>query len=379
MEKIYLDYASTSPMHPEVIQNMTEAFSEYVGNASSIHQFGQKSRGRLDRARRAISKSINAKPVEVVFTSGGTESDNMAIFQCARAHQNKGKHIITTAIEHPAVLRPLEKLESEGFKVTYLPVDSKGEVTTQQVEAAITSETILVTIMYGNNEIGSIMPIQSIGRMLNENYSHIIFHTDAVQAYGIESIDVKECHLDMLSVSAHKINGPKGVGCLYINENIHLPAMLVGGNQEMKKRAGTENLPAIIGFDKAVEITQRDQSDRKKRYTAWKIVLLEELKKANIDVRVNGTLDNKLAHILSIHLVGTAAEKLIIQLDLNGIAVSVGSACTAGSPEPSHVLQALHGQNGTAVHESLRISMGLNTKESDILYLAKKIIQLTKK
>lgn len=372
-EIIYLDHAATTPMHPEVLSVMTEAMEKYYGNASSIHQIGRESKGIVEEARLTFAKSINAKPHEIVITSGGTESDNMAIIKTAESRQSYGNHLITTAVEHPAVLKPMEYLEERGFDVTYLPVNEDGEVTLEQIKDAIREDTILISIMHGNNELGSLMPIQSIGNYLNEIEPKIIFHTDAVQTYGTENIDVKRDHLDLLSVSAHKINGPKGMGFLYINEDITVPRLIMGGEQENNKRAGTENIPAIAGFKKAVELRMRYKEKARNRYSDFKHIFLKELEHTSIDFEVNGSVDKSLPHILSLHIKDVPAEKLLIHLDLAKIAVSIGSACSAGNIEPSHVLVALYGENHPAVEETLRISFGLNVTEEAIKQTVEKI------
>lgn len=363
---IYLDYAATSPMYPEAIEVMSEAMHKTFGNASSIHQFGRKSRGFLDEARIVFANSIQAKTNEIIITSGGSESDNMAILKTAEKYQENGKHIITTNIEHEAVLKPMKYLENRGYEVTYLPVNKDGLISTEQVEAALREDTILVSIMFGNNEVGSIMPIAEIGDLLEEKKQNIIFHTDAVQAYGSQDIDVNKLNIDLLSVSAHKIGGPKGIGFLYCREEVMLPSLILGGEQETKRRAGTENIPAIIGFQKAVELMMKDRDHRISYYYGLKETLLKDLKKAGVNFEINGSIESSLPHIVSLHLNGMDAERLLIRLDLAGIAVSTGSACTAGNVDPSHVLTAMYGENHPAIYETVRISLGLKTTEEDI-------------
>ncbi|MFO8070160.1 MAG: cysteine desulfurase family protein [Alkalibacterium sp.] len=372
-ETIYLDHAATTPMHPKVIDEMTDAMKNHYGNASSIHQIGRESKGILEEARRTFARSIQARPHEIIMTSGGTESDNMAIIKTAEKFKNHGKHIITTAVEHPAVLEPMEHLESEGFDVTFLPVNEHGEVTLEQVKEAIREDTILISIMYGNNEIGSLMPINAIGNYLRESDTKIIFHTDAVQAYGTEDIDVKRDNIDLLSVSAHKINGPKGIGFIYINQAIVIPRLIMGGEQENNKRAGTENIPAIVGFKKAVELRSENKEKLRDSYGHLKALFLEELKAAGIDFKVNGSIVDSLPHILSVHIKGVSAEKLLIHLDLAKIAVSIGSACSAGNIEPSHVLIALYDEKHPAVEETIRVSFGQDVTEEMIRKTVDKI------
>lgn len=372
-ESIYLDHAATTPMHPEVIEVMTEAMKNNYGNASSIHQIGRESRGLVEEARRTFAESIHAKAQEIVITSGGTESDNTAILKTTEKYKDKGKHIITTAVEHPAVLKPLAYLKDKGFDITYLPVNKDGEVTLEQVKDAVREDTILVSIMYGNNEIGSLMPVRDIGQFLKETAPEVIFHTDAVQAYGTEEIDVKDAKIDLLSVSAHKINGPKGVGFLYINEDLSIPRLIMGGEQENNQRAGTENIPAIVGFKKAVELRMTNKTNLKASYSYFKKLFINKLEETDIEFSVNGSIDRSLPHILSVHLKGVPADKLLIHLDLARIAVSTGSACSAGNVDPSHVLIALYGDDHPAIEETIRVSFGLGVTEEAIIETVEKI------
>lgn len=372
-ETVYLDHAATTPMHPEVIEVMTEAMKRNFGNASSIHQIGRESRGLVEEARRTFAESIGAKAQEIVITSGGTESDNMAVLKTAEKLKYKGKHIITTAVEHPAVLKPMQYLEETGFAVTYLPVNEDGEVTALQVKEALRDDTILVSIMYGNNEIGSLMPIRGIGQYLKETAPDIVFHTDAVQAYGTEDIDVRDAKIDLLSVSAHKINGPKGIGFLYIGNELLIPSLILGGEQENNKRAGTENVPAIAGFKQAVELRMANKKDLRESYSYFKKLFVNKLEETGIDFAVNGTMAQSLPHILSVHLKGVPADKLLIHLDLARIAVSTGSACSAGNVDPSHVLIALYNKNHPAVEETVRVSFGQGVTEEAIIKTVEKI------
>lgn len=365
MEKrIYLDHAATSPMHPEAAKAMSDALLHTYGNASSIHHIGRESRGYLDEARHTFAKSIGAKSSEIVLTSGGTESDNMAILKTAEVSQDKGKHIITTNVEHQAVMQPMTYLKAQGYDVTYLPVNEEGVITAEQVKEALREETILVSIMYGNNEVGSIMPVKEIGELLENHQA--IFHTDAVQAYGSQDIEVNQLHVDLLSVSSHKINGPKGIGFLYVREGLSLPSLILGGEQETKRRAGTENIPAVIGFQKAVEKMLEEKEIRAAQYQGFKKRIAEGLKEKNVDVKVNGKLESTLPHVLSLHLPGVSSEKLLIQLDLAGIALSAGSACTAGNIDPSHVLVAMFGEDAPEISETIRLSFGLGNTEDEI-------------
>lgn len=362
MERIYLDHAATSPMHPGVIDRMTEVMKSEFGNPSSIHFFGRSARHIIDEARADLAKSIGAKSNEIIFTSGGTEADNHAIFGVAESYRQKGKHIITTQIEHHAVLHACEQLEKQGYEVTYLTVDQDGRVAAEDVSKALRDDTILVTIMYGNNEVGTIQPIKEIGELLAGHPA--IFHTDAVQAYGLERIDVNELGIDLLSVSAHKINGPKGIGFLYAHPDVKLSSRLFGGEQERKRRAGTENVPSIAGFQKAVQISRQEMDSKREEYKAFKMLFLNKLKQEEVEFEQNGSLDYSLSHVLNLSFPGTNVEAMLVNLDLSGIAASSGSACTAGSIDPSHVLVSMFGKGSEKLQNSIRFSFGLfNTKE----------------
>ncbi|KON86939.1 cysteine desulfurase [Sporosarcina globispora] len=362
MERIYLDHAATSPMHPEVIERMTEVMKSEFGNPSSIHYFGRSARHIIDEARSDLASSIGAKTNDIIFTSGGTEADNHAIFGIAESCRHKGKHIITTQIEHHAVLHACEELEKQGFEVTFLPVDQNGRVSVEDVIEALREDTILVTIMYGNNEIGTLQPIKEIGEVLAEHQAK--FHTDAVQAYGLEKIDVQELRVDLLSVSAHKINGPKGIGFLYSHPDVKLPSRLFGGEQERKRRAGTENVPSIAGFQEAVLITQQQMENKREELDSFKQLFMNKLKQEDAVFELNGSLDYSLPHVLNLSFPGTNVEAILVNLDLAGIAASSGSACTAGSIDPSHVLVSMFGKGSEKLQNSIRFSFGLfNTKE----------------
>lgn len=373
---IYLDHAATTPMAPEAIEVMTNALTENYGNASSVHTLGKKNRVLIDYARQTMAKSIGADPREMIITSGGTESDNMALIKTAEAYADKGKHIITTTVEHPAVLNPLRYLESKGFDVTYLPVDEKGRITVEQVQEAIRPDTILVSIMYGNNEVGTIMPIQEIGALLAASDHEIIFHTDAVQAYGAVEIDVSELQVDLLSTSAHKMNGPKGMGFLYVRDGLKIPSMLLGGAQENARRAGTENIPAILAFEKAIELNMARQDKNNAHYQMLKQTFIEGLTEVDVDFTVNGDTEKSLPHILSVNIPAMRSDMLLIQMDLHGIAMSAGSACSAGAIEPSHVLVAMFGEEAEEIEHTVRFSFGAsNTVEEirEVVAILKKI------
>ncbi|MDT2836359.1 cysteine desulfurase family protein [Enterococcus durans] len=365
MEKIYLDHAATTPMHPQVITEMTMIMQETFGNPSSIHGFGRLAHEKLETARQIIADTLQVNDHEIIFNSGGTEGDNTAILETAFSRKAEGKHLITTAIEHPAVLNAMKYLETKGFEVTYLPVDEKGNISLEDFEQVLREDTILVSIMYGNNEIGNLMPIKEIGERLREHPAY--FHTDAVQAYGNQTIHPKDLGIDLLSVSAHKINGPKGVGFLYKKDGVNIPAMLLGGEQEEKRRAGTENLAGIWGMAKAAELlTIEEREARSEKYAGFQQMILEELEKQGIDVQVNGDLENKLPHVLNLRLPGVVNDLLLMKLDLNGIAISTGSACTVGNIEPSHVLEAMYGKDTPILKESIRISFGYGNTKEDI-------------
>lgn len=373
METIYLDHAATSPMHPEVIETMTEVMNETFGNPSSIHSFGRQAAGKLEMAREVIGKSLGVKYHEIIFNSGGTEGDNTVILETAFGRQNEGRHLITTQIEHPAVINSMKYLETQGFEVTYLPVDRKGRISLKDLEESLRPDTILVSIMYGNNEIGNLMPIQEIGELLKDHPAY--FHTDAVQAYGNQFIRPRELGVDFLSISAHKINGPKGVGFLYKSDEVKLQPLLHGGEQEEKRRAGTENLAGVCGMAKAVELlTEAEREKRQKLYEQFTQKVLTTLDQAGVDYHVNGDLNNKLPHVLNLRFTGIVNDLLLMKLDLKGIAVSTGSACTAGTIDPSHVLEAMYGEGAIEVKESLRVSFGYGNTIEQVDYFAEQLV-----
>lgn len=373
MEPIYLDHAATTPMHPAVIEAMTNEMKETIGNPSSIHRFGREAHRKIEDVRQLIATSLDAAPHEIIFNSGGTESDNTAIIETALANKEKGTHLITTAIEHPAVLKTMAYLEKKGFTVTYLPVNEQGDVTVASVKEALRDDTVLVSIMYGNNEIGNLLPIQQIGELLAEHPA--VFHTDAVQAYGAEPISPHKLGIDLLSVSAHKINGPKGVGFLFKTAALSLPSLLHGGDQEEKHRAGTENVAGIVALGAAVErLTPQVKQQHQAAYSGFQDQILAQLTKAGISYKVNGNLQQKLAHILNIWFPEIPSDLLLLHLDLQGIAISTGSACTAGVVAPSHVLEAMYGTGHPAAKESVRISFGLNNTPEQIAYFTEVLI-----
>ena len=361
---IYFDHAATTPVRPEVVAVIQESLIDDYGNPSSTYALGRRTRQHIDQARRIFASSIKANPADIIITSCGSESNNTAIIPTALALKGKGKHLITSAAEHHAVLHPMHYLETLGFEVTYLPVDKTGKVTLQSLKDAIRQDTILVSLMYANNEVGSINPIAEIGALLSER--KVIFHTDAVQAYGSEEIDVGQQQIDLLSVSAHKINGPKGIGFLYRKNSLHLPNFIHGGSQENDHRGGTENTPYIRGFAEAVTLmeAEREMGNRKKRELGD--YFLSGLEKSGIPFESNGAYREGVPHILSIWLPGMRSDKMLIQCDLKGIMLAAGSACTAGSLEPSHVLEAMFGKGSPRATESLRISFGSGNTTDEV-------------
>ena len=374
---IYLDHAATSPVAQEVIDVMARAMAEESGNASSIHTVGRKARKALDEARATLAKKINAKSTEIIFTSGGTEADNTAIFGTAYARQNEGKHIITTQIEHHAVLHACERLQREGFDVTFLPVDETGRVAVADVEKALRDDTILVTVMFGNNEVGTIQPIAEIGALLKDHKA--TFHTDAVQAFGLQKIDVEAMHVDLLSVSAHKINGPKGIGFLYAKTGVKLSNFMYGGSQEKKRRAGTENVPAAVAFAKAAELADEKAQARTAQYNDFKMILIDEFQQGGLNFKVNGHQKDVLAHVFNVTFAGTNVESFLINLDMAGVLVSSGSACTAGSIDPSHVLVAMFGENAPELRSSIRFSFGLGLTNEQVREAGKRTAAIVKR
>ena len=364
MNRIYLDHAATSPVHPQVIKKLMETMEHTYGNPSSIHATGREARKQLDVARERLAKSIGAKDQDIIVTSGGTEADNLAIFGTAYARKKEGSHIITSQIEHHAVLTACEKLEKDGYEVTYLPVNEQGRVSVEAVKQALRDDTILVTIMLGNNEVGTIQPIQEIGELLKAHKA--TFHTDAVQAYGLLQISVDELQVDLLSVSSHKINGPKGIGYLYQRKGTKLSPQFWGGQQERKRRAGTENVPGILAFAEAVSIAQQTMEEKRDLYSQFKKEMVSIWEQADIDFKLNGEIQFTLPHILNVSFAGTDVESLLVNLDMAGISVSSGSACTAGSINPSHVLVAMYGENASELRNSIRFSFGYGVTVEEV-------------
>ncbi|GEM03757.1 putative cysteine desulfurase IscS 1 [Halolactibacillus miurensis] len=372
MEALYFDHAATTPLHPDVASTMSNALTEAFGNPSSIHQLGRLSRKIVDEARTVIAKSLGANDKDIIFTSGGTEADNLAIIGTALKHQDKGKHIITSAIEHHAVLDSCHYLETLGFTVTYLPVDETGVVGVEAVKEALTDETILVSVMMVNNEVGTIQPIKAMGELLEDHQA--LFHTDAVQAYGIMPLDVEALHVDLLTVTAHKINGPKGIGALYKRREVKLQPLFFGGDQERKRRPGTENLPGIAGFKQAVELFLGEELNRQARFKQLKALFEQEL--TTIDnIVINGDEKKVSPLICNVSFLGTRIEQVLMNLDLDGVFVSSGSACTAGAMTSSHVLKAMYGEQDERTLSAIRFSFGLHHTEQAMIEVTKRVKQ----
>lgn len=365
-KRTYMDHAATTYTDKEVLNEMLPFFTDYFGNPSSIHQFGREVKKNIDIARGKVAKAIGALPEEIYFTAGGSEADNLAIKGVAFANKAKGNHIITSKIEHPAVIHTCEYLEKEGFEVTYLDVDQYGMINPEDVRKAITDKTILITIMYANNEIGTIQPIAEIGKLAKEK--GVYFHTDAVQAIGNIRIDVKEQNIDMLSLSAHKFYGPKGVGALYVKKGVKLIGIIHGGEQERKRRAGTENVPGIIGLGKAIELAYENFDEYNSRITKLRDKLINGIMEKVPYTRLNGHPEKRLPGNTNFCFEFIEGESLLLNLDMRGIAGSSGSACSSGSLEPSHVLLAI-GLTHEIAHGSLRLSLGAINTEEDIEYV----------
>lgn len=365
-KRIYLDHSATTYTNEEVLKEMLPFFTQHYGNPSSVHYLGREAKKYVDQARQRVAKALGALPEEIFFTAGGSESDNWAVKGVAYANKNKGNHIITTNIEHHALLHTCESLEKEGFEVTYLPVDSCGMISLEDLKNAITDKTILISIMYANNEIGTIQPIGEIGKIAKEN--KIYFHTDAVQAIGNVKINVVEQNIDMLSLSAHKFYGPKGIGALYIKKGTKILNLLHGGGQERGKRAGTENVPGIVGLGKAIEIAVDNIDEYNNRIIKLRDKLINGVMEKIPYTRLNGHPEKRLPGNANFCFRYIEGESLLLNLDMKGIAGSSGSACTSGSLDPSHVLLAI-GLPHEIAHGSLRLTLGEVNTEEDIDYV----------
>lgn len=366
VKSIYLDNSATTPLKKEVLDEMLPYLTEHYGNPSSIYRIGREAKAAIETARKKVAAALGAEPKEIFFTGCGTEADNWAIKGIAQAKAKKGRHIITSAIEHHAVLHTLESLEKQGYEVTYLDVDEYGKISLDELKKAIRPDTILITIMTANNEVGTIQPIADIGAIAKEN--GVLFHTDAVQAIGSMAIDVKAMNIDLLSLSAHKFGGPKGVGAMYARQNV-LPAVFMhGGAQERARRAGTENVASIVGLGKAIELATKDIAGKTAKIRALRDRLLKEIPERIPYIKLNGHPTDRLPGNVNFSFNFIEGEALLLMLDLNGIAASSGSACTSGSLDPSHVLLAL-GLPHEIAHGSLRLSIGEMNTEEDIDYV----------
>ncbi|AEG18019.1 Cysteine desulfurase [Methanobacterium paludis] len=367
---IYMDHSATAPVDPAVFEAMKPYFIDSFGNASTLYSLGREGRRAMESARKQVASIINADPKEIIFTSGGTESDNIAIKGTAYRLKNKGNHIITSNIEHPAVTETCKYLAKHGFDVTYVPVDNDGIIKASDVEDAITDKTILITIMHANNEIGTIQPIAEIGQIAHEK--GIYFHTDAVQSVGKIPVDVNELNVDMLSLSSHKLYGPKGIGALYIKKGVRLEPILHGGGHERGLRPGTENVPGIVGLGKACEISQENLEKEMQELTRLRDKLIKAVLEENEEAYLNGHPTQRLPGNVNFRFTGIEGESLILHLDSKGIAASTGSACSSTKLEPSQVLMAI-GLKEVEAHGSLRISLGRDNTEEQIDYVIKSI------
>ena len=363
---IYLDNAATTKTAPEVVDAMLPYFSEYYGNASTIYSLGAESKKAMDHARQTIADSLGAKPEEIYFTAGGSESDNWALKATAEAYASKGKHIITTKIEHHAILHTCEYLEKRGFEITYLNVDRDGLISLDELKAAIRPDTILISVMFANNEIGTIEPIAEIGEIAKEH--GVLFHTDAVQAYAQVPINVDEMHIDMLSASGHKLNGPKGIGFLYIRKGVKIRSFVHGGAQERKRRAGTENVPGIVGIGTAAKRAAANMEERTAKEREVRDYLIDRVLNEIPYCRLNGHRTDRLPNNANFSFQFVEGESLLIKLDMKGICGSSGSACTSGSLDPSHVLLAI-GLPHEIAHGSLRLTLNEEIEKEDIDYV----------
>ena len=377
MNKIkYFDHASTTPVKEEVLKEMIPYFNLEFGNPSSLYSIGRRNRRAVEEAREKVARAINAKPNEIYFTSCGSESDNLAIKGIAFENKHKGNHIITSKIEHPAVLNTCKMLEQEGFKVTYLDVNKKGLIDLKILEESITDKTILISIMFANNEIGTIQPIKEIGKIAKKH--NIYFHTDAVQAMGNIKIDVNNMNIDSLSMSAHKFYGPKGVGALYIREGIPFKKLQDGGHQEKDKRAGTENVPGIVGLGKAIEIANNNIDRYNKKLVYLRDYYINQVEEKIPDVKLNGDRVNRLPGNANFSFKYVDGDELLLDLDAKGIAASSGSACSSGTDAPSHVLLAI-GLTAETAKGALRITMGEENTKEDIDYLVSTLTEIVRK
>ena len=375
--KVYLDNAATTMVRKEVVDAMIPAFTTYYGNPSSLHEYAREAEQLLDAARKDVAAVINAKPDEIVFTGGGSESDNMALRGAVAANKKKGKHVITSAVEHHAVLYTLQAMEREGLiDLTILPVDEYGIVSAESVANALRDDTVLVSIMFANNEVGSINPISEIGKVCRDK--GVLFHTDAVQATGHVPVDVVAMNIDMLSISAHKFHGPKGVGVLFIRKGVRIPSLIIGGGQEKKRRAGTENVPGIVGLATALKIANEHMAENAVKVGALRDKLMKGIAESIPDVKLNGHPTKRLPNNVNYSIRYIEGESILLMLDINGIAASSGSACTSGSLDPSHVLLAM-GLPHEIAHGSLRLTLSEFTTEEEIDYVLDLLPQIVQR
>ena len=373
---IYLDNAATTKTAPEVVDAMLPYFSEYYGNASTIYSLGAESKKAMDHARQTIADSLGAKPEEIYFTAGGSESDNWALKATAEAYASKGKHIITTKIEHHAILHTCEYLEKRGFEITYLNVDRDGLISLDELKAAIRPDTILISVMFANNEIGTIEPIAEIGEIAKEH--GVLFHTDAVQAYAQVPINVDEMHIDMLSASGHKLNGPKGIGFLYIRKGVKIRSFVHGGAQERSRRAGTENIPGIVGLGAAVERAMRIMDTKTRKEIELRDYLIGRLENEIPHCWLNGHRTKRLPNNINFSFLFIEGESMLIMLDMKGICASSGSACTSGSLDPSHVLLAI-GLKHEEAHGSLRLTLSEESTKEEMDIVAEEVTKIVQR
>ena len=375
MENVYFDNAATTRLDEDVLKEMMPYLTNKYGNASSIYKLGRESRKAVEDAREKIAEEINAEPEEIYFTAGGSESDNTILRGIAYSYKEKGNHIITSKIEHPAILETCKQLEKEGFEISYVGVDKNGIINLEELENLIKENTILISIMFANNEIGTIQPVEEIGKIAKRH--NIIFHTDAVQAVGSVKIDVKQMDIASLSMSAHKFYGPKGIGALYVKKGIRFQKFINGGHQEKNKRAGTENVPAIVGMGKAIELAYEHLDEHTDRIKELRDYYIDEIQKRIPDIIVNGDIERRLPGNANISFKNVDGEAMLLNLDLKGICASAGSACSSGSLEASHVLLAI-GVPADVAHSSLRVSIGkYNTKE-EVDYLIDNLVEIVK-
>jgi cysteine desulfurase len=363
MERVYLDYAATAPTDPEVVEAMKPFHFGTYGNPSSLHVFGREAKGAIEEARGKLAGFIGAKTEEIVFTSGGTEADNTALFGILWANAKKGNHVVTTALEHHAIIEPAQFLEKQGYAVTYVKPDQFGRVSAEDIKAAITDKTVLISVMHANNEIGTIQPIREIGRVAREK--GILFHTDAVQTVGHIPVNVDDLNVDLLSLSAHKFYGPKGIGALYVRKGTRIMSYLKGGGQERRRRASTENTPGIVGLGRAIELCEQKMGREAKEQAAWRDTLIAELPKRIDRVYLNGHPTERLPNNVNLSIEYVEGESMLLNLDMLGFAISTGSACTSGDLEPSHVLLSI-GRPHELCHGSVRLTVGRFTKDADI-------------